>query len=380
MFKSQSGVLPSRIQVALLALLLVAVLLAPFFVGPSNLIIGNLSMAAAVGAIGLTLLVGTAGQLSLAHAFFVALGAYGYGFFAGDPSNAALPGMGWPPLLAAFGGMAVAGLAGLAFSPVAARVRGLYLGVASLGLIFIGQHVFRNASSITGGSNGRTIPPFVVGGVELNGRNPGVEVLGVAFGPQERLWYLLLVILVFTAFFAWGIVNSRPGRALTMVRDNEAAASALGINVQHYKAAIFVLSSAMAGGSGVLTALVFSYIVPEYFNLLLSINFLAMVIIGGMGSIGGAVVGATVVTALPLLLDRVAQNSDLLAPAGSGGYDASTVAGVIFGALIVAIIIGRGGSTRVTKKFSVWVNKLRTDKGSAKQSKESGGNTEAGRL
>lgn len=340
-------------RAVVLGLAVVSVLAAPFFLDASYLIIGNLSMAAAVGAIGLTMLVGTAGQLSLAHAFFIAMGAYGYGFFAGDPAESGMSGLGWPPVLAAAGGIAVAGIAGLVFSPVAARVRGLYLGVASLGLIFIGQHLLRNLSSITGGSNGRRVPALEVGGIELSGQNPGIEVLGVAFGPQERMWFVLLAVLIFTMYFAWGVSKSRPGRALTMVRDNEAAASALGINVQHYKASIFVLSSAMAGASGVLTAVVFSYIVPEYFNLLLSINFLAMVIIGGLGSISGAVIGAVIVTALPLLLDRVAQNSDLVAPAGSGGYDSATVAGIIFGALVVIIIIVEpGGLPRISRRIS----------------------------
>lgn len=317
----------------------ILLMLAPFVLDASWLVIGNLSMAAAVGAIGLTVLVGTAGQLSLAHAFFIAVGAYGYAFFAGRPDEDGISGLGLPTLIAAFAGIALAALAGLAFSPVAARVRGLYLGVASLGLVFIGQHLLRTLVPVTGGSNGRSVDPLELLGFELTGRSPRIAVLGVAFGPRERLWYVMIVALVIAAYIAYGIVRSRPGRALTMVRDNEAAASALGINVQRYKASAFVLSSAFAGGSGVLTALAFSYIVPQYFGLALSISFLAMVVIGGLGSIGGAIGGAVIVTALPLVLDRLSQGSALLAAPGSGGYDPATVSAIVFGVLVVVIII-----------------------------------------
>src|SRR6185437_10073493 len=101
-------------------------------------------MAAAIGAIGLTLLVGVAGQLSLGHAFFVAVGAYGYAFLAG-PTTGTVHGGGWPPALAAVGAVVAAGAAGALFSPIAGRLRGIYLGLASLGLVFLGQHLLQNS-------------------------------------------------------------------------------------------------------------------------------------------------------------------------------------------------------------------------------------------
>src|SRR3954466_6119604 len=125
---------------------------------------GLFAMSAAIGAIGLTLLVGTTGQLSLAHAFFVGLGAYGYSYLAGDSGGAGTPlsapdGLGLPPLLAGILAVLLAGLAGAAFSPIAARLKGIYLGLASIGLVFIGQHIMQNASAITGGFNGRDAAP-----------------------------------------------------------------------------------------------------------------------------------------------------------------------------------------------------------------------------
>lgn len=331
------------VRVGGIALALLVLAVVPLYVDEAWLIIGILSMAAAVGAIGLTILVGTAGQLSLAHAFFIAVGAYAYAFLAGVPSDTGVSGMGWPTLIAAAVAIGLAALAGLAFSPVAARVRGLYLGVASLGLVFIGQHLLKNLVPVTGGSNGRSVATLDLFGFELTGSEPALVIGGVPFEDRERLWYVLVVSLVVAMYLAYGLTRRRPGRALTMMRDNQSAASALGIPVQHYKASAFVLSSAFAGASGVLTAVAFGYIVPQYFGLTLSINFLVMALIGGLGSIGGAVAGAVVVTALPLVLDRITAATDFLAPAGSGGYDPATVSAIAFGLLVVVIIIVEPG-------------------------------------
>lgn len=331
----------------LIAVALVVLALLPLYLDAQLLKIGSWSMAAAVGAVGLTLLVGTAGQLSLAHAFFAAVGAYGYAFLAGQEN-----GLGWPPVLAALGGIVLAAVAGLLFSPVAARVRGLYLGVASLGLVFIGQHLFKNLKPVTGGVNGRSVEPFSVFGFELTGGSPAFSVMGVPFGAQERMWYLALFSLVVAVSFASGIIARRPGRAFTMVRDNQAAAAALGIDVQHHKASAFVISSAFAGGAGVLTALAFGYITPQNFGLPLSINFLVMVLIGGLGSVAGAVLGGVIVTATPLLLSSLAAQTGVLAAGGSGGYDPGTVSSILFGVLVVVLIILEpGGLARLGQRL-----------------------------
>ena len=332
----------------LLVVVVLAVLaLLPLYLDAQMLKIGSWSMAAAVGAIGLTLLVGTAGQLSLGHAFFAAVGAYGYAFLAAPED-----GLDWPPVFAALGGIVLAALAGLLFSPVAARVRGLYLGVASLGLVFIGQHLLKNLKPITGGVIGRGVEPFSIFGFEFTGSNPAFSVIGVPFGAQERMWYLALFSVVVAVYLASGIIRRRPGRAFIMVRDNQAAASALGIDVQRYKASAFVISSAFAGGFGVLTGLAYGYLTPENFGLPLSINFLVMVLIGGLGSVAGAVIGAVIVTATPLLLSTFAANTGFLSAGGSGGYDPGTVSSILFGVLVVLlIIIEPGGLARLGQRL-----------------------------
>lgn len=334
---------PAALRRAAPWLLLLPLLAAPLYLDGSWLIIGILGMATAVGAIGLTLLVGTAGQLSLAHSFFVAVGAYTYAYLAGVPGSSAAGGLGLPTVPAALAAVAAAGLAGLVFSPVAARVKGLYLGVASLALVVVGEHVLKNATPLTGGYNGREVAPLAVGGFELNGAAPDLWVLGVPFQGRERLWCLALAVLVLSIVVAGRIVRGRPGRALQLMRDNPAAAGSMGVSVHRYKAAAFTLSSVFAGAAGVLTALAFEFIVPQYFTFHLAVLYLAMAVIGGLGSVPGAVAGGMFVTALPLLLDRFSGSLGFLAAPGSGGLDAAMLARFAFGALLVLVLVAEPG-------------------------------------
>ncbi|WP_037408759.1 branched-chain amino acid ABC transporter permease [Candidatus Solirubrobacter pratensis] len=305
---------------------------------------GLFAMSAAIGAIGLTLLVGVTGQLSLAHAFFVAIGAYGYCFLAGGGAAAGASGgpggAGLPPWLAMIGAVLLAGLAGALFSPIAGRLRGIYLGLASLGLVFIGQHILFNAKDITGGFNGRDAKPFSVFGFTFADTNPDrFVVFGVPYGQLERLWYLGLVLVALAWWFAHNLVCSRPGRAMHTVRDSEVAAAVMGVSVPGYKAAAFTVSSMYAGLAGVFLALAFGRIVPDSFGFLVSIDFLVMIVIGGLGSIGGAVAGGLIVSALPLLLDHYSGSLPLVAEAGGDGLQPSEAARFLYGAAVVAVVI-----------------------------------------
>ncbi len=289
---------------------------------------GLFAMAAIVAAIGLTILVGVAGQLSLAHAFFVAIGAYGYAYLADKI----------PPILALVAAVLLAGLAGALFSPISGRVRGIYLGLASLGLVFLGQHILQNATGITGGYRGIAVPPFELFGFEFTGADEMV-VLGVPYGPLEKLWYLGLVLVAVSLWYGHNLVRSRPGRALATVRDSEVAAATNGIDVVRYKAAAFTVSSMYAGLGGVLMALAFGRIVPESFGFVLSVDLLVMVVIGGAGSVGGAAAGAIFVTALPLILNHYSGSLPLLAEPGTGGVGAAELSRLLYGAAIVAVLL-----------------------------------------
>ncbi|WP_235978300.1 branched-chain amino acid ABC transporter permease [Streptomyces lycii] len=311
----------------------------PFYLEASWLQIGLFAMAAAIGAIGLGLLTGTTGQLSLGHAFFLAVGAYGYAWFAGDP------GLGLPPPLALLLAVGLTGAAGGLFSPISGRLRGMYLGVATLALVFLGHHVMLNAEPVTGGFNGRPVPPMEVLGFSFTGADPYLAVLGVPFGATERLWYLGLFLLAAAWWTARNLLRGRPGRALAAVRDSEVAAAVLGVPVARYRSAAFVVSSMYAGLAGALIALVSQTVVPDYFGLALSIDYLAMIVIGGLGSVGGAAAGAVFVSALPLVIARYADQLPLIEEAGAGGnaVGPAEAARYLYGAAIILILLRAPG-------------------------------------
>ncbi|MDT4926961.1 MAG: branched-chain amino acid transport system permease protein [Pseudonocardiales bacterium] len=326
-----------------IVLLVIVLVVLPLYVDAFWLQMGLFVFAAGIGAIGLNLLTGTTGQLSLAHAFFLAVGAYGYAYFSGTNTQIGggveVGGLELPPLLAAVLAVALAGFAGLLFSPIAGRLRGIYLGVASLSLVFIGQHVLLNARSLTGGFYGRDTAPFSLFGFTFTNEDPPLTVLNVPFGQRERLWYLGLVLLILCYLFASNLLRGRPGRALQTIRDSEIAAATMGVNVRVYKAAAFVLSSMYAGLAGVLVALAFQRPVPDYFNLGLSITYLAMIVIGGLGSVRGAVVGAAFVTALPQVLTHYSDSLPFLAQPGESGVGPAEFANYAYGAAIILVIL-----------------------------------------
>jgi branched-chain amino acid transport system permease protein len=326
--------------------LLAAALVAPFYLDAFWVQVGVFAFAAMVAALGLNLLVGEAGQLSLAHSFFIAIGAYGYTLFASPPGEAGGE-IGWdlPPLAAVALAVAAAGLAGLLFSPIAARVRGIYLGVASLGLVFLGQHILVNAEPVTGGFNGRDVPPLTVAGFSLDDV-PGetLHVLGVPFTRVEKLWYVGLVAVVLAWLYYRNVRASRAGRAMHAVRDGETAAAVMGVDVTRFKGAAFLVSSMLAGLGGVLLALAFHHIVPETFGVLLAIEYLAMIVIGGIGSPGGTLAGALFVSSLPVVLQRYSDSLPFVAesPTG-GGVTAGVAARFCYGAAIVGLLLVEPG-------------------------------------
>ena len=342
------------VRITLLLVALALLLIAPVFVEEFWLRTGFAAFGAIIGAIGLNLLVGTTGQLSLAHAFFLAVGAITYVFVSGSPGGTVetTDGLGLPPLIGMLLGVVLAGVAGLVFSPIAARLRGIYLGVASLGLVFIGQHVLNTWTSVTGGFNGRTTPQFNLFGFSFGSDNPPLTVLGVPFNAPERLWYLGLFLAIAAYIFAKNLLRSRPGRALQTLRDSEVAAAVMGVDVQGYKARVFLVSSMYAGLAGVLYALSIGSVAPESFALDLSVLYLAMIVLGGLGSVGGAALGALFVSALPLVFQQYADSLPLVSDVGEGGVNAGQAARILFGlAIILVVVFEPAGLAGLSRRF-----------------------------
>lgn len=347
------GLSPTATVAVVLCLVAAAM---PFYLSSFWLQTGLFCFAASIGAMGLNLLVGTTGQLSLANGFFLAVGAYGYCYFAGARTTTGLlklSGLGLPPAVAAVLAVLLAGLAGLLFSPIAGRLRGIYLGVASIGLIFLGQHLLINVlRPETGGFNGRDAQPFSLFGFSFADSNPDLFVLNVKFGAVERLWYLGLALTVLAGLYYRNLLRSRPGRAMQTLRDSEVASAVMGVHVIQYKARAFLVSSMYVGLAGVLLALGFRHVVPDTFGLDLSADYLAMIVLGGLGSVAGSIIGAFFITALPLVLQTYSSAIPFLSAPGQGGVGPSEAARYLYGVAIVGVILFMPGG--VVSLFRRW--------------------------
>jgi branched-chain amino acid transport system permease protein len=350
------------LKIAATVLLLVVLLLLPVFIGTevAYLKLAQYILIGVVGGIGLTLLVGQAGQLSLAHPFFLLVGAVSYAVLSGDPEDTPdLVALNLPPLIGLIGAVAISALLGLAFAPVSGRLRGIYLGVASLSLVFLGLWLGQSLEELTGGtSTGRTPPTFELFGFPFANTTPAPTIFGVAIQKQQRLWYLFLAFAVIGYFLARGAVNSRIGRSWRAVRDNEAAATAMGVNPIRAKAGAFVISSAYAGLAGVMTALWLDLVKPDEnefsgtYSLTVAIAFLAMVIIGGVGSVPGVVLGAILVYGLQQFFLLGANEFGWFANAQFGGLNAVVLAAFIYGAAIVLVVLFEpGGAAAIGRRI-----------------------------
>ncbi|BAT61931.1 high-affinity branched-chain amino acid transport system permease protein LivH [Variibacter gotjawalensis] len=234
----------------------------------------------AIAAVGLNLLMGYAGQVSLGHAGFFGIGAYAV---AVGPTHWGLPV--WAALIV---GAAAAGvLAYLVGRPIL-RLKGHYLAVATLGLGILIAMVFTNEARLTGGPDGMAVPRLVLFGWIARGSVPWYWIAGGT--------------LVLASFLAANLVASPTGRAFRAIHDSEVAASVLGVDVARYKLVAFVLSAIYAAVAGAYLALFDGLVTPATAGFLRSIEFVTMVVLGGLGSILGSVVGAAILTILPQVL------------------------------------------------------------------------------
>ena len=263
-------------------LILAGVLLALPLVLPINYYY-DIAIRMAINAIivlGLNLLIGFAGQISLGHAGFVGIGAY---------ASAILPShFGWHPIFAMLAGAAIASaIAAIVARPIF-RLKGHYLAMATLGLGIIIAIVIKNEAAYTGGPDGMPVVALGLMGFEVSG---------------EKQWYWVVAgTLLFSFWAAKNLIDSPFGRALRALHGSEVASQVMGVDVVRYKVAIFVLSAFFASLMGSVTAHYIGFVTPNIADFFHSIELVTMVVIGGMASIYGSLIGAVLLTALPQAL------------------------------------------------------------------------------
>jgi branched-chain amino acid transport system permease protein len=316
---------------------LVVALLIPFSVTDDILFRFATMFIAAIGAMGLNIVTGYAGQVSLGHAFFLGLGAYTAAVVNGDPGADVLGyGLGMEVWLPVAG--LVAALAGLIVSPIAFRLRGLYLAVVTLGLVFIGGHIFREAEFLTGGVGvGRPAAFPELFGFSFD--DPGT-ILGTSLTRSQGLYFMGLIFLIVFAVLARNLARSAVGRAFAAVRDRDIAAEVMGVSLRKYKALAFTISSFYAGVAGALLYSLTGFLEPGSFNLLLSVQYIAMILIGGVATISGAVLGAAFVTLLPRMVEEFPRFIPFVSGGETGGLvTTQQLEQILYGLLIVGFLI-----------------------------------------
>lgn len=285
---------------------------------------------AAIGAIGLNLLAGNAGQISLGHPCFIGVGVYCGAVLGGD--------WGWPLLVWLPAAAVLGALLGAMVGPFALRLKGNYLVMITIALVFIGQHVFNNWSAVTGGVGGRPIAPSLsLFGWDLN------DASTPTLKDQRFAWFVWPLVAL-CALGVTNILRSRPGRALQAIRDRDLTAEVLGIALARYKVAAFAISGGLAALGGAIYGAYVGFASPTEWNLMLAIQYLAMIVVGGMGSVLGSIIGAVVIVCLPYAVQAGVQAlpaaTHLISqsPGDGGLLSAFALNQILFGVLIALFL------------------------------------------
>lgn len=337
-------------KVGLLLLVVAWLLLPQMITGDFWLSILNYAGIAAIGAIGLNLLTGYTGQVSLGQAFFLGCGAYVAAKVGGELE---LPLPLWLLAAAVFGGVV-----GALIGPFALRLRGNYLAIVTLGLVFLGEHLFRNLTSVTGGSSGTSVnAPTHVGVYDI----ADAEIMGTIWSPNQAWFWVIWALVALVALLVKNIVRTRPGRALQAVRDRDVAAEVIGVRLGSYKVWAFALSSALAAMGGALYGSYQQFVSPEEWTLFLSIQYIAIIIVGGVGTVFGSILGALFLGGLPSIIEEYSESIPGVqsSASDSGFISVASFNQAVFGVLIVLFLIlePRGLAAiwlRIKAYFKAW--------------------------
>ncbi|MDP3086259.1 MAG: branched-chain amino acid ABC transporter permease [Rubrivivax sp.] len=291
-------------------LLLLALLAAPWWLEDYGLAQLTFILIYGIVGLGLMVLAGYTGLFSLGHAAFLGVGAY---------TQVVLAGMGWsfPFSLAAAAGLSA--LVGALVGLPALRVKGIYLGIATLSFGFIVEEVLARWESVTGGNAGMTVG--------------SITMFGWKADTSASFYFVCLVIAVLCTLAVLNLLRSPTGRAFVAIRDSEISAQSMGIHLAYYKTLSFAISAALAGIGGALYAHMIRFLSPDQFNIIQSIDLLLMVVIGGLGSVHGAFLGAIFLIGMP---QAISSFKDLL-PDANG--QAPGLKSVIYGGVLILFVL-----------------------------------------
>lgn len=312
-YVADAALFDSRTQKVWLAVAATLLCIFPFMASDYWLYLACLVSINVASATGLNILTGYTGLVSLGQAAFMGLGAYTVAILETQ--------LGTPFLLNLLAGGIVAMLGGIVVGIPSLRVKGLYLAIATIAASFIAHFLFANLA-LTGGTTGISMPP--------------AKFFGLPLETSFRLYWVIVPVTLLMLLGAANLFRTRIGRAFIAIRDRDISAEVLGIPLLRYKLLSFGLSSFYAGVAGGLWAYFFRVVTPESFPLLMSIFFLAAIIVGGMGSILGAILGAVFMTMVPELLKLVV---DLLPGGSELTVFLSPVRTIIFGLLIIGFLV-----------------------------------------
>ncbi len=297
-------------QVFWYGLLLVVLLAAPWWASEYMMTQLHFIGIYSIAGLGLMLLVGFTGQISLGHAAFLAVGAY---------TEALLAAAGWPFWLSLPCAALLSAAVGIVVGLPALRLKGIYLAIATLAFGVIAEEIAARWESLTGGNSGLHVKPIELFGAKLDG--------------DADFYYLVLALTAVCCVALANLLRSPTGRAFFAIRDSEISAACMGVNLAKYKTLSFALSAGLTGIGGALYAHKVSFISPEQFTLLVSIELVTLVILGGVGSLHGAVLGAAFIIVLPQLIAIV---KDYLPAAVAG---AAGLQSTVFGLVLIGFII-----------------------------------------
>lgn len=345
-YKEDMALLPNRVNRFWLSVLMIVLVGFPFVTRSMPtpdfwVVLAVLVLIAATGALGLNLLSGFAGQISLGHAFFLGVGAF-VGATVATPATTTLSGvsfwgLGLPWWVGALAGGTAAAILGVLVAPAAVRLRGLYLSLVTVALVFLGEWLFTAPAlePITGAVRGRPSQAISI----------DIPFLDIDLSKNESLYFAALIVAVVAFVVGKNIARSRVGRAFQATRDRDIAAEVIGVNVTWAKLTAFGVSSFMAGAAGYLLGVFQSNPLGANFGaapgLLISVEYIAMVVIGGIGTVLGSALGAIFVVALPEIVSYMTQQGWLpfVAATGSGSLDESAFSVILFGLFIVIFLV-----------------------------------------